>query len=101
VAVLGDMAELGAHSREAHEEIGRRAAGCGVDKLFTVGTMAETVANAAKSAGLKAVKDFADIEALGRAVKKYLKPNDVILMKASRSMRMERLGEMLRASDEK
>jgi UDP-N-acetylmuramoyl-tripeptide--D-alanyl-D-alanine ligase len=101
VAVLGDMAELGAHSRTAHEEIGRRAAERGVDQLFTIGTMAGTTAEAARSAGLGAVKEFSDMNALAEAVREFLKPNDVILLKASRSARMERLGELLRASDRK
>ena len=40
VAVLGDMAELGAHSVAAHIEVGRRAAELGVNRLFAVGKMA-------------------------------------------------------------
>jgi UDP-N-acetylmuramoyl-tripeptide--D-alanyl-D-alanine ligase len=98
VAVLGDMAELGAHSRQAHEEAGGQAAECGVDQLFTFGTMAAATAEAARSAGIKAASHFTEMAALAEAVKQFLKPNDVILLKASRSMRMERLGEALRAS---
>jgi UDP-N-acetylmuramoyl-tripeptide--D-alanyl-D-alanine ligase len=101
VAVLGDMAELGAHSRTAHEEAGRRAAESGVDQLFTVGTMAATMAEAARNAGLKAVGHFSGMAEAAEAVKLFLKPGDVVLLKASRSMRMERLGETLRASDGK
>src|SRR5262249_21780017 len=41
IAVLGDMAELGAHSLAAHEEVGRRAAELGVGQLFAVGRMAQ------------------------------------------------------------
>jgi UDP-N-acetylmuramoyl-tripeptide--D-alanyl-D-alanine ligase len=101
VAVLGDMAELGAHSRGAHEEVGRRAAESGVDKLFTIGTMANTLSIAANNSGLKAVEHFGEINDLSEAVKNFLKPGDVVLVKASRSMRLERLGETLRASDGK
>lgn len=99
VAVLGDMAELGAHSREAHEETGRRAAECGVDQLFAVGGMAAAMADAARSAGIKAASQFADVDAAAKAVKEFLKPNDVMLLKASRSMRLERLSEILRGAD--
>ena len=101
VAVLGDMAELGAHSAAAHEETGRRVLESGVDQLFTIGTMANVTAEAARSAGLKAVEHFDDINALIEAVKNFLKAGDVVLVKASRSMRLERLGEALRAGDAK
>lgn len=98
VAVLGDMAELGQHSAAAHEETGRRAAEAGVDQLFTFGPMAGMIAEAALAAGLNAVNHFTEMDALVEAVKRFLKPGDVMLMKASRSMRLERLGEALRAS---
>ena len=98
VAVLGDMAELGAHSYAAHEETGRLAAERGVDQLFTTGTMAKLTAESAGNAGLKAVEHFDDINALADVVKNFLKAGDVVLVKASRSMRLERLGEALRAS---
>ena len=44
VAVLGDMAELGAHSEAAHAEVGRRAAELGIGQLFAVGKMAPVTA---------------------------------------------------------
>jgi len=50
VAVLGDMAELGAHSEAAHEEVGRRAAELGVGQLFAVGKMAPVMARTTSSA---------------------------------------------------
>jgi UDP-N-acetylmuramoyl-tripeptide--D-alanyl-D-alanine ligase len=48
VAVLGDMAELGAHSEAAHAEVGRRAAELGIGQLFAVGKMAPVMAAAAR-----------------------------------------------------
>ncbi len=97
VAVLGDMAELGAHSPAAHAEVGRRAAQSGIDQLFAVGKMAGVMADAAREAGLRAVDEFADAPAAAEAVKNFLKPGDVVLLKASRSSRLERLSEALRA----
>jgi len=97
VAVLGDMAELGAHARAGHEEAGRRAAELGVDELFVVGAMAGITANAARAAGAKAVGEFTDIEAAAGAVKRFLKAGDVMLLKASRAARLERLAEALKA----
>ena len=61
VAVLGDMAELGAHSEAAHAEIGRRAAELKIGQLFAVGKMAPVTAQAARDAGLARVMEFADV----------------------------------------
>ena len=97
VAVLGDMAELGAGSEAAHEEIGRRAAELGVGQLFAVGANSAVTARAAREAGLRRVIEFAEVEAAVRAVKNFLKPGDVVLLKASRSSRLERIAETLRS----
>jgi UDP-N-acetylmuramoyl-tripeptide--D-alanyl-D-alanine ligase len=97
VAVLGDMAELGAQSDAAHEEIGRRAAELKIGQLFTVGARSAGLARAARAAGLTRVIEFADADAATRAVKNFLKPGDVVLLKASRSCRLERIAESLRS----
>ena len=97
VAVLGDMAELGAHSEVAHAEVGRRAAELKIGQLFTVGKNSTATATAARDAGLTRVIEFADVEAAVRAVKNFLKPGDVVLLKASRSSRLERIAETLKA----
>jgi UDP-N-acetylmuramyl pentapeptide synthase len=43
------------------------------------------------------VIEFADVEAAVRAVKNFLKPGDLVLLKASRSSRLERIAETLRS----
>jgi UDP-N-acetylmuramoyl-tripeptide--D-alanyl-D-alanine ligase len=96
VAVLGDMAELGAHSEAAHTEAGRRAAELGVDQLFAVGKMAPVTAKAARAAGLNRVLEFSEIEGAAAAVKSFVRPDDVLLLKASRAARLERVAEVLR-----
>jgi UDP-N-acetylmuramoyl-tripeptide--D-alanyl-D-alanine ligase len=98
VAVLGDMAELGAGSEAAHQEIGRRAAELKIGQLFTVGASSAVTARAARDAGLTRVIEFADVESAVRAVKNFLKPGDVVLLKASRSSRLERIAEILRTA---
>jgi UDP-N-acetylmuramoyl-tripeptide--D-alanyl-D-alanine ligase len=97
VAVLGDMAELGAHSAVAHAEVGRHAAELKIGQLFTVGKNSAVTAKAAREAGLTRVIEFADVEAAVRAVKNFLKTGDVVLLKASRSSRLERIAETLKA----
>ena len=99
VAVLGDMAELGAHSESAHEEVGRRVAELGVGQLFAVGKMAPVMARAARDAGLNRVFEFADVETAAAAVKSFVKAGDVVLLKASRATRIERIAELLRAGE--
>src|SRR5260221_266507 len=97
VAVLGDMAELGAHAQAGHEEVGRRAAELGVGELFVVGAMAGVTANAAGAAGGKAGGEVTDIEGAAGAGKPFFKTGDVMLLKASRAARLERLAEALKA----
>lgn len=96
VAVLGDMAELGAHSESAHAEVGRRAAELQIGQLFAVGKMAPVVAKAARDAGLSRVIEFENVEAATRAIKSFLKSGDLVLLKASRSSRLERIAETLK-----
>jgi len=97
VAVLGDMNELGADSEAAHAEVGRRAAELGVGQLFAVGKMAAVTARAAREAGLARVIEFADVEAAVNAVKGFLKAGDVVLLKASRASRLERIAATLKS----
>lgn len=96
VAVLGDMAEQGAHSEAAHEEVGRQAAELGIGQLFTIGKMASVTARAAKDAGLTRVMEFSDVETAGAALKSFMKNGDLILLKASRSSRLERISDALK-----
>ena len=83
--VLGDMKELGADARELHGEVGASARASGVDRLFALGDLAR---HSAEAFGDGATW-FENIDALIAAVV----PNDDtvnVLVKGSRSMRMER-----------
>jgi len=99
VAVLGDMGELGEHTEAAHAEVGRRAAELGVDQLFVIGKMAGVTGQAARNAGLNRVLEFVDVTAAVGAVKKFVKPGDVLLLKASRKAELERVAELLRVGE--
>jgi len=99
IAVLGDMAELGPHSEAAHEEVGRRAAELGVGQLFVGGKMAVVMARGARAAGLDRVFEFSDVETAGAAVKSFLKEGDVLLLKASRASRLERITDLLKSGE--
>lgn len=99
VAVLGDMAELGAHNEAAHEEVGRRAAELGVGQLFAVGKMAPVMARGARQAGLNRVIEFSDVETAAAAIKSFVRTGDLLLLKASRASRLERISELLRSGE--
>jgi UDP-N-acetylmuramoyl-tripeptide--D-alanyl-D-alanine ligase len=98
VAVLGVMAELGKQSESAHAEIGRATVRCGVGRLFALGAHAETMAAAARAAGLAEVETFSDADAALPAIRAAVQPGDVVLVKASRSARLERVVEALVAA---
>lgn len=100
VAVFGDMAELGAQSEAAHAEAGARAANSGVDALFVVGEFAHFTADAAREAGLSEIYKFEDVSALAAALKAELTPGDVVLIKASRASRLERVEQALRTQEQ-
>ncbi len=92
VAVLGEMRELGAHSEQYHREIGAFTAGTGkIDLLICVGPAGEWIADAAIAAGFaaKAVAQFRDSIAAAAAIDELLLPGDLILLKASRGVRLE------------
>jgi len=92
VAVLADMKELGTDEARYHREIGEAAAASGIDLLIGVGDLgAEYVAGAN---GLEAVH-IATVEEAVEQVPGLLADGDVVLLKGSRGMRMERIGAAL------
>ncbi len=97
VAVLGDMAELGCHAEAAHVEVGNAAARLAVDRLWTVGSRATVTADAARQAGMQAAEAHPNLESVVRSMIEFLRPGDAVLVKASRSARLERLVESLHA----
>lgn len=96
IAVLGDMSELGRHSADAHAEVGRRAAELHLDQLFVVGRMAGVMGAAARAAGLTRVNELGEVETAANAIRRFVRDGDVVLLKASRAARLERVGEVLR-----
>jgi len=91
IAILGDMAELGEHSEAAHAEVGKRVAEVGIDLLIAIGKYAAIMAKAACNA-----EQFADVERASQALPKLIRAGDLVLLKASRAMRLERVGEILK-----
>jgi UDP-N-acetylmuramoyl-tripeptide--D-alanyl-D-alanine ligase len=92
IAVLGDMLELGPYEKQGHYMVGVRAAEV-ADELITVGELARLIANSARKTGfpeelITELKDTDDaIDYLGERLGK----NDVVLIKGSHGMRMDRI----------
>lgn len=106
LAVLGDMKELGEDSEDLHRSVGRKAAKSGVDFLLTFGELARFIEEGAIECGMNEksvvhVDDLADMEYVGGILREHYSEGDVMLVKASRSMRAERAVEYLREVEKK
>jgi UDP-N-acetylmuramoyl-tripeptide--D-alanyl-D-alanine ligase len=92
VAVLGDMLELGGEERRLHREIGEYARARGVDLLLTVGPMAREMGEGHGDGWAHSVPDAAAAAAL---LGRLLRAGDVVLVKGSRGMELERVAQAL------
>ena len=95
IAMLGDMLELGDFSEEAHREIGHLLAEEGYSVVFTFGDAAAFIAKEAKKAGLTTFRCNSHLE-MANAYSDIREKGDVILVKGSRGLRMERVVEELK-----
>ena len=97
VAVLGDMLELGTYTMQAHEQAGTLAAQS-VDVLITVGTRAKLIAEKAIAYGMyvSAVHSFDTVKEAGLKLQEIMKAGDVVLIKGSHSIGLEKVVEEVR-----
>ena len=85
IAVLGDMAELGAYSDEGHREVGRAVVELGIDEVIAIGPGA-------------AAYGGRHVDAVDEAIallEELVRPGDCVLVKAARAMGLERVAESL------
>jgi UDP-N-acetylmuramoyl-tripeptide--D-alanyl-D-alanine ligase len=96
VFVLGSMKELGEETVKAHERLGRAVARSTATLVYFYGQETQSSYEAAKKAGANAAMfQFDDFESLSPAVRSAVKPGDLVLLKASHSMALERLADQL------
>ncbi len=95
IAVLGDMFELGDGEAALHAEVGRAAAASGVDVLIAVGPLSAHTAKAAREAGLARALEAASADEAAALVRAHAGAGDVVLVKASRGMKLERVVAIL------
>ena len=91
VAILGDMFELGENSRLQHEMVGRYAARQKVELLVAIGENSAEMARGAREEGMKNVLYFKDKDAFFAEMDSIIEKGDVILLKGSRGMEMDKI----------
>lgn len=101
VAVLGDMLELGDFARDAHISVGELTCDYDLGCLVAIGKNAEFVAKGAIEKGFNSseIYIFYDNNAAKAHIMEILKPNDVILFKGSRGMRLEEIADFISEQD--
>lgn len=101
IAVLGDMLELGRHTEEAHKYAGQEAAKF-ADFLVTIGPRARFIAEGALNQGMseKNIFQFEESRKAGKFVEQLIEAGDIILVKGSQGVRMERTVEEIIAHPE-
>lgn len=99
IAVLGDMMELGVHTKDEHHKIGILVAKC-AHRLYSVGIRSRVTTDGALDGGMldeNIMECDSSLEA-GKELVKIIQEGDVIYIKGSQSMRMERAITMILAS---
>lgn len=102
IAALGDMMELGRYSAEEHRKIGRLLFEKRFNLIFVVGQRAKFIAEGAIESGFSpsAIFEFSDSVEAGKAIECTLEKDDLVLVKGSQSIRMEKLTEKIMSQPE-
>jgi UDP-N-acetylmuramoyl-tripeptide--D-alanyl-D-alanine ligase len=96
--VVGDMLQLGAETQTCHQDLGAHVASAHVDRLLAFGESAGHVSRGALHAGMRPhrVAECRELETLFTVLDCWIEPGDVVLVKGSRGMRMERVVHWLK-----
>ncbi len=99
ILAAGEMLELGPESANLHRQAGRAAAAQGLDCIVAVQGQAAEIVNGAIGAGMPASQAlfFGDSSAAAEFLADFVRPGDLLLVKGSRGVKMERIVEALRA----
>lgn len=99
IVVAGEMLELGPTSPDLHRRVGRKCAECHVDRLLAVQRDARFFLEGAREAGLteQQCQFFSTVEEAGEHCRKMLEPGDVVLVKGSRAVHLEKVTELLKS----
>ncbi len=102
-AILGDMLEIGAYSEEGHGLLGEAIVAQNIDYLISVGERSRDIDRSAKKKKMSEdrIFHFDKTEDAGRFVQNRLKEGDLLLVKGSQGMRMEKVVKELMAEPNK
>ena len=97
IAALGDMLELGTDTKRMHRDVGAFLAGEGIGHLLACGALGRELAAGARQAGMQAdrITEHPDAQSAATALARMVRQGDVVLVKASRGMRMEQVVDAL------
>jgi UDP-N-acetylmuramoyl-tripeptide--D-alanyl-D-alanine ligase len=97
IAVLGDMFELGTETGRMHRDVGLFLAGQGLSRLIVCGTLGRAIAEGARLGGMASaqIDEVVDAAAAADRLKRIVRQGDVVLVKASRGMKMEQVVQAL------
>ena len=98
VVLFGDMKEMGRQSKSLHRNVGVEMARLGVDMLFTLGEFAKESLYSFERSGGSNFGTCKNTDEMAQMVKHYSRPNDIILVKGSRSMHLEQVFDSLNES---
>jgi len=96
IIIAGEMLELGEAGAGMHREAGREIARMGIEKLWGVRGLASELVAGAREAGMEAARFFATTEEAAAALSQEVRAGDLLLVKGSRGVQMERIIELLR-----
>ncbi len=93
IAILGDMLELGEKSKSLHYEVGRYIFDAGIDMLIALGPLSKNIISGAIDAGMDKSKLFhgKDHQEILDHLLNVIMKNDLLLIKGSRGMQMEKI----------
>ncbi len=95
IFVFADMLELGEQSAFYHEAVAKTIMENGIDVLYTLGKESQLTAEACRKAGHGLVQSFIELDAVVGVLQKTLCTGDLVLVKGSRAMRLERVVQAL------
>jgi UDP-N-acetylmuramoyl-tripeptide--D-alanyl-D-alanine ligase len=101
IVILGEMLEMGSHSAQVHNELGRKAARTGADVIWFCGTHGTDFAQGVRAEGFNKKLIVSDTyeEKLALEVARMLETDDIVLVKGSRGMKLERVVSALDPQD--
>lgn len=89
IAVLGAMGELGEFERTGYQRVGQQAGQSRISALIVCGVVRDELVKSARDSGVKLVREVSSHEEAATALRDLAEPADIILLKGSRTSRME------------